>query len=74
MAMLAAQLGLHLAYGDETFLYSLHWGPLLALTACHALHGATRWAARAVAGLLFPLLVFNNLIVFERCVHYINGL
>lgn len=28
--MLAGQLGLHLLYGAETFLYSLHWIPLLA--------------------------------------------
>jgi hypothetical protein len=41
-ATLAGQVALHLIYGEETFLYSLHVAPLLILASAFAA-ASTRW-------------------------------
>ena len=43
--ILGGQLALHLVYGNETFLYSLHWVPLLVVVAALG----TRTRARPIA-------------------------
>ena len=63
---LAGQLLLHLVYGDETFLYSLHFAPLLILVA--ALGAQTR-ARTLVLALVVPLVFLaavNNYRVFKQ--------
>jgi len=65
-AIIAGQLLLHLIYGDETFLYSLHWAPLLILTATFGLTSAYRPWVLIGAVLLTAGLAFNNLTQFER--------
>jgi len=63
--LLAAQLGLHLVYGDESFLYSLHVVPLLI--SAIAVLSRTQWRGMTLVGvaLLIPLLASNNLKQFE---------
>jgi len=51
---LLGQLGLHLVYGDETFLYSLHFLPLLVMLAAY---GALTRARPLVLGLAVALTV-----------------
>jgi hypothetical protein len=48
---LAGQLGLHLIYGKETFLYALDYFPALLLLAAFALLGPRRRVARICAAL-----------------------
>jgi hypothetical protein len=58
---LAGQLALHLVYGEETFLYSLHWLPLLiVLSAFGLLTPARRWVMAAAVALLLCLHVNNH--------------
>lgn len=51
LVMLAGQFLLHLFYGHETFLYSLHFLPLLVMTAAHA----CRWHHRI--GITFAIVL-----------------
>jgi hypothetical protein len=55
-ATLAGQVVLHLIYGEETFLYSMHVAPLLMLAA--ALAAASAPWRRAVLVLAAALAVF----------------
>jgi hypothetical protein len=64
--MLAGQLGLHVLYGEETFLYSLHWIPLLVtLGALGSLAIPRRiWCVLAV--LLLLSTAINNGLKFRQ--------
>jgi len=65
-ALLAGQLVLHLIYGEETFLYSLHFLPLLIVTA--ALASKSRYR-RFVLGLVTAVMIvagINNMIRFRE--------
>ena len=64
--MLAGQLGLHVLYGAETFLYSLHWIPLLVtLGALGSLASPRRlWLVLAV--LLLVSTAINNGLKFRQ--------
>jgi hypothetical protein len=64
--MLAGQLGLHVLYGAETFLYSLHWIPLLVtLGALGSLAIPRRiWCVLAV--LLLTSTAINNGLKFNQ--------
>src|ERR1700709_2350829 len=70
---LAGQIALHLVYGEETFLYGLHFVPLLiALAALSTTTKAGKlapWAALALAG--FALA--NNLSVFNDAAAHVMG-
>ena len=59
--ILLSQLALHLLYGEETFLYALHFAPVLVLFA--AISGTGRWRRVAVplALLTSVLALVNNL-------------
>jgi hypothetical protein len=60
LVVLAGQLALHLAFGDETFLYAIHWVPLLvAFAALGALGEMRRWVV-AGAAILAALLAVHN--------------
>ncbi len=59
-ATLLGQLGLHLLYGAETFLYALNYTPLLVLSASLATLGRFRYAVLAAAILLLPCQAVNN--------------
>jgi len=67
------QLGLHLIYGEEIFLYSLHWLPLLVVIA--ALPTLTRYRpiALAATALLLPLLLYNNVGAFASLNGYLGA-
>jgi len=52
--VLSGQLLLHLAYGEETFLYALHYVPLLVVLAAY---GTTTRARYTVLGILSVLIV-----------------
>jgi hypothetical protein len=54
------QLTLHIVYGSETFLYALHYGPLLLILTAYAFHCRQRWLVLAGAVCLLLLLSYNN--------------
>lgn len=58
--MIAGQLTLHLVFGRETFLYAMHFAPLLVLLAACAALGAQRRAALAIAVAAIVVLNVNN--------------
>jgi hypothetical protein len=63
---LLGQLMLHLFYGNETFLYSLHFMPLLILWAAAGTLTRARPLALALAALLVMAALMNNIIVFQQ--------
>jgi hypothetical protein len=63
--MIAGQLVLHLIFGRETFLYAMHFAPLLVLLAACAALGAWRRAALALAIAAIVVLNVNNLGQFQ---------
>jgi hypothetical protein len=68
--VLLGQLGLHLLYGEETFLYSLHFVPLLILVAaCSTLSGARRVALPLVCIFIISAAV-NNWMQFSRAANF----
>jgi hypothetical protein len=72
--LLLGQLVLHIIYGEETFLYSLHFGPLLVILA--ALSTLTR-KRRVVLVLVVALLVsagINNGLQFARATEFVQCL
>ena len=70
--VLAGQLVLHLLYGDETFLYALHYLPFLVLlAACGALTKA-RPVVLILALLLTVGTAANNLVEFRRIIGLIT--
>jgi hypothetical protein len=52
---------LHLAYGEETFLYGLHFVPLLVLLFAQALRGREDAAVRLGLVVLIVFGLWNNL-------------
>jgi hypothetical protein len=59
--MIAGQLVLHLIFGRETFLYAMHFAPLLVLLAACAALGSWRPAALVLAIAAIVVLNVNNL-------------
>ncbi|HJY85782.1 MAG TPA: hypothetical protein VKE24_02995, partial [Candidatus Acidoferrales bacterium] len=57
---LLGQLALHILYGDETFLYALHFGPLLIVLAALSTLTRARLLALILAGALTLLAGVNN--------------
>jgi hypothetical protein len=71
-ATAAGQLMLHLVYGDETFLYALHYAPLLiAMVALSSLTNLRR-AVLTLTVLLIPLATINNAQRFAESVELIR--
>lgn len=65
-AVLAGQLVLHLIYGEETFLYSLHFLPLLIITAALASTGRYRRVALVLVTAVLITAGTNNLVRFRE--------
>lgn len=60
------QLLLHLIYGEETFLYSLHFLPLLIALSALALLTHLRKVSMCIVIALIPLCAFNNWQTFQK--------
>lgn len=65
LSTILGQLALHLVYGDETFLYSLHWTPLLVLVAAMASISPYRKAALTLVTALILVAGVNNFAQFR---------
>jgi hypothetical protein len=71
-ALLAGQLVLHLVYGEEVFLYALHYTPVLLVVAAWAALGAFPRVSVALAlALLVPVSV-NNHAAFQQGAEFVN--
>lgn len=66
LIFLGFQLGLHLLYGDETFLYSFHWIPFFALLMIPLFQKNSSLSLR-VSFLIFGVLnlIQNNMVFWE---------
>ncbi len=69
---LLGQLGLHTVYGDETFLYSLHFAPLLILLAALSTLTRARWVALVLAGVLLISAGANNYLQFNKASDFLQ--
>ena len=70
---LLGQLALHLVYGgEETFLYSLHWLPLLVILAAFATRTRARNLSVGLAGALLVCAGINNQRQFNRAVSFVE--
>jgi hypothetical protein len=70
--LLAGQLALHLVYGEEVFLYALHYTPvLLVVAAWAALEAAPRASVALALALLVPASL-NNRAAFEDGANFVN--
>ena len=72
--LVGGQWFLHLIYGHETIIYSLHWMPMLVFLA--ALSSATRLRPLALAGALalIPVILLNNVALFYKVVSYVSNI
>jgi len=70
---LLGQLGLHLLYGDETFLYSLHWLPFLVLLAAMGAVSPHRRYVLAAVAVLIVGAGFNNFQQFTKATVELNS-
>lgn len=62
---LIGQFFLHLLYGEETFLYSLHFLPLLIALAALAMLTTLRMHVAIMILILIPIAATNNLMKFQ---------
>lgn len=62
---LAGQVALHLLFGEETFLYSLHFLPPLVMTAALATTTPYRLPVLVLAALLLVGMASNNVVQFQ---------
>jgi hypothetical protein len=69
---LLGQLALHLVYGAETFLYALHFGPLLVVLAALSSLTRARPLGVALAGVLMVVVAVNNGLQFGRAVNWVE--
>jgi len=71
---LAGQFALHTIYGAETFLYSVHFGPMMVLTTAFLSQTRFRMAAVTLSSVLVILLIVNNLSRQEGAMALIRSL
>lgn len=71
---IAGQLVLHLLVGRETFLYSMHFAPLLILVAAHGSLGRARFLVRALTLALIVTGATNNSNQFARSADLVNDI
>jgi len=71
-ALIAGQLALHVLYGEETFLYSCHFGPLLVILAALGALTRARSAVLCGAGLVTVLAMVNNAQGFTRAAEFLR--
>ncbi len=70
---LLGQLVLHLLYGEETFLYSLHFMPLLVVVAALGSLTRARWWVLGIATLLIAVGGWNNLTQLRKAAAYVEA-
>lgn len=70
---LLGQLLLHVVYGSETFLYSLHFLPLLILLAAFSTFTSARLVALVMVGALVLMMGANNFIQLSKAVDVVNS-
>lgn len=68
---LLGQFSLHVLYGEETFLYSLHFMPLLVLLAAFSVRTRARKVAYGVAIALLICATVNNGLQFDSARRYV---
>jgi hypothetical protein len=64
------QFALHLCYGEETFLYSMHFAPLLVTCAAGATWTRHRLWVTPLAAVLVVLLAMNNFSMFATSIQF----
>ena len=64
--LLLAQIGLHTIYGEEAFLYSIHYMPLFILLLAWGARTKARPVVLGLAGLLVVLAAYNNINQFNN--------
>ncbi|OUM03753.1 hypothetical protein [Variovorax sp. JS1663] len=69
---LAAQVLLHLVYGEETFLYAAHFLPLLMAVAVFSIRVLPGGLAASMALLAAALAAFHNTAVYEAAVRLLQ--
>lgn len=70
---LLGQLGLHTLYGDETFLYALHFAPLLVVLAALSTLTPARPLALVLAGMLVLSAGVNNGWQFTKATEFFQS-
>lgn len=65
---LVGQFGLHLIYGTETFLYALHFIPLLVPLAALTILTSRRWIALTLAVVFIVSSCINNSLQFQQAI------
>ncbi len=70
---LLGQLALHAVYGEETFLYSLHFAPLLVVLAALSTLTRARPAALLLAGMLVLSAGVNNGLQFNKAREFVQS-
>jgi len=70
--LLLGQLGLHVVYGEETFLYALHFFPLLLAAAALAALTRARPAALALAALFVVAAGVNNVRQWAKALDHVR--
>ena len=71
-AVLVGQFVLHMLYGNETFLYALHFMPLLVVLAALSTLTMARPVALIAAALLLLGLGINNGLQFQQVAQFVN--
>lgn len=71
---IAAQLALHVLFGAETFLYSMHFLPLLLGAAAFALLGRWRVPALALVSVVLVCAALNNATQFGRAAEFVHSI
>lgn len=73
--VLAGQFTLHLFYGEEVFLYSMNWTPLLILlVALPLLEDRFRLAVRGLVAVLILCLIMNNIPQVRQAIEHVARL
>jgi len=73
LGTLAAQVLLHLVFGEQTFLYTIHLAPLLVLVAARAALTPARLAALALAAVLVAAGGANNVARFRSAAGFLDN-
>lgn len=68
------QLGLHILFGYETFLYSLHFLPLLILILAFSTLTSARPLVRLLTVALIITASINNVTQFQQAVSFLQGI
>jgi hypothetical protein len=70
---LASQLSLHLVYGEETFLYAMHFLPLLVLLSAFGTQTRFRWLVLSLATVFVLVAVPHNWSQFLRATKFFQS-